>query len=270
MAKFHVMRGIILGVAIASASPSVAKATEKGIEVTSEESWFDQLTSDENKEAVKEKAQDVWDALVDFSVKADQKANQFIEEAGESLEEIKKELEAKKVFSVEDIWLIKNVKEEENPYFFVLKSPHLPSTVKYYDSYGNKVNEKSMEAVYEVYEARYVSVLHPLDEKFVISNRLNLKTEKILPNYVNLVDGNWELSIEENLQDENLSWENIEYIRFPKWSEDLKDILPAEKKNEEGQILLSKKDLQTIIDSLNTLEVEMNFQNNPDTLIRRR
>ena len=270
MAKFHVMRGNILGVSIVSSANVVTYANEQGVKIASEESLFDRLTSDENKEALKEKAKNAWDALVDFSIKADQKANEWIDGASESMDQIKEELAAKKVFSVEDLWLIKEVKKEEKPYFFVLKSPHLPSTVKYYDSYGNKVNEKSMEAVYEVYEARYVSVLHPIEEKFVISNRLNLKTDKILPNYVNVTGGEWQLSIDENKKDETLSWENIEYIRYPKWQEDLKEMLPKEKVNEEGEILLSKDDIQNLVDSLNTLDEEMSLKENPDSLIRRR
>ena len=75
MAKFHVMRGIILGVSIVSSANVVTYANEQGVKIVSEESLFDRLTSDENKEALKEKAKNAWDALVDFSIKADQKAN---------------------------------------------------------------------------------------------------------------------------------------------------------------------------------------------------
>ena len=53
MAKFHVMRGIILGVSIVSSANVVTYANEQGVKIASEESLFDRLTSDENKEALK-------------------------------------------------------------------------------------------------------------------------------------------------------------------------------------------------------------------------
>ena len=75
MKKFHVMRGVLLGVAIAASSPTVVKAEETGL-TTKVSEWWDELTTDENKEKAKEKASEIWNGLVDFSREADEKINE--------------------------------------------------------------------------------------------------------------------------------------------------------------------------------------------------
>ena len=99
MKKFHVMRGVLLGVAIAASSPTVVKAEETGL-TTKVSEWWDELTTDENKEKAKEKASEIWNGLVDFSREADEKINENV------IDPIKEQISSTNMFKKDSLWLI--------------------------------------------------------------------------------------------------------------------------------------------------------------------
>ena len=117
MKKFHIMRGVILGVAIATSSPTIARAEETGLTTKTFE-WLEELTGEENQEKAKKKASEIWDELVDFSRKTDEKINENI------VEPIKEQVTSTNMFKKDSLWLIQKKdeeNEEENTYFLSIK-----------------------------------------------------------------------------------------------------------------------------------------------------
>ncbi len=245
MKKFHVMRGVLLGVAIAASSPTVVKAEETGL-TTKVSEWWDELTTDENKEKAKEKASEIWNGLVDFSREADEKINENV------IDPIKEQISSTNMFKKDSLWLIEKKGEletEESRYFFVNKNIPTIHKIYYYDKYGNEVDESSLEAVTKLDKEMFISVTNVSDDAFLKMIYKDVKTESIYVNFQDYVDGNLEYSIE----NASLGEFDKQYIRYQDWTE-LFNLDPTQEK-------ISVDELK---DCLNELEKKEN------TLSRRR
>ncbi len=210
MKKFHIMRGVILGVAIATSSPTIARAEETGLTTKTFE-WLEELTGEENQEKAKKKASEIWDELVDFSRKTDEKINENI------VEPIKEQVTSTNMFKKDSLWLIQKKdeeNEEENTYFFVNKNLLTIHKIYYYDKYGNEVAKTSLEAVGKLDKEMFISVTDIEDDAFLKMIYQDLKTENIYVNFQDYVEGDLEFSID----NASLGDFDKQYIRYQDWT----------------------------------------------------
>lgn len=246
--KYKLMRGLILGVAISASSPTIAMASEDGLK-TSLSSFWDSVTSDENKEKAKEVGKDIFNGLVDFSSEVDEKINEKI------IDPLKDKTAETNLFKKDSLWLIEKVgdlEEDEKRFFFVNKN--IPTIRKnyYYDCFGNTVKKDTLEVVAKKSKEMFVAVNDVGGEAFLKIIYEDLANQKVYVNFQDMVDGELVFSV----PNASLGEFDKQYIRYQDWTKmfDLSD------------------DEKISIDELNScLELlEQNYKEQNANLVRRK
>lgn len=246
--KFKLMRGIILGIAISASSPTIAMANDSGLK-TSLSSFWDDLTSDENKEKAKEKGKEIFDGLVDFSSEVDEKINDKI------IDPLKDKTSETNLFKKDSLWLIEKVgdlEEGEKRFFFVNKNIPTIRRNYYYDRFGNSVKKDSVEVVAKKSKEMFVAVNDIGGEAFLKIIYEDLANNKVYVNFEDMVDGELVFSV----PNASLGEYGKQYIRYQDWTK-MFNLSDEEK--------ISLDELENCLELL-----EENYQKQNANLVRRK
>ena len=195
MKKYRLIRGALLGVALVTSSPTIAKAEAKGFAITSS--------------SLETNAANFFDRLIDWSASVDEKVSEKV------VDPLKDKLNEMSLFSKDSLWLIEkqgSLAKEESHYFFVHKE-HSIAKNYYYDRFYNEVKKDSPEVAGVLTKEMYFSVNDLDDEAFLKMIYENKMTGEVYVNFAD-VNENGELSW---LPDAKLGQFNKQFIRYQNW-----------------------------------------------------
>ena len=235
--KYKLIRGAILGVAIASSTPTIVQAQNNGVNISNASSFL------------RENAKELFDGLVDWSANVDEKINEHV------VDPIKEKISSTSLFEKDSLWLIEKkgaLTEEEIHYFFVYKDASYDKTY-YYDIYHNEVAKDSPEVTFTFTKEMYFSVTNLAADSFL---KLIYEDRRGGVNYVNFTDM---IDNEETLSVSNGKVGDFEkqYVRYQDWQQ---------------MFNLDIQNEKISIDELNECLaiLEENYQKEHSDLVRRR